>query len=476
MTPQALAAFATLVSFAHHGNRVELKLDRGSADLVWVSSTAFHFRRTMDGPLPGAPPDLSGPVAFRIEETPAALHLRSRILNIELQKRGLLLKVAGPDGRVLMADLSEPKPGGWDRQAPAGIRFYGLGMLDERAMDLRGKRIDSFDPFLISTAGYGEQHLAPAHFDFTLPDRYRIQTPQVDYYFFYGVKPKDILKQRISVAAPSLDLYRLPATWDGLRYRLLETVHGAMTSPEMPYLSFSGQDKAPAELKSRIYQIASLTPRLPPFFEPSAFRKQLASFFDIYAIETRDRHFPIWRALPFEFPNDPECALRADEFLLGDELLVAPIYEPGNKRQVYFPPGAWTSLETGREYPGRATALVETEELPVYAHNGAIVPLDAPDGAIALHYFPPQGGEFFLLEKDLDAYTQIHAAPAADVLRLEIESKQSRTYRWVIHHTDRPTAVAFEDRKYKWTYDATLKSLTVEVQVKSGEDNIIHVK
>jgi len=33
MTPQALAAFATLVSFAVHGNRVELKLDRGSAEL-----------------------------------------------------------------------------------------------------------------------------------------------------------------------------------------------------------------------------------------------------------------------------------------------------------------------------------------------------------------------------------------------------------------------------------------------------------
>jgi hypothetical protein len=474
MPPQALAALATLVSFAPHGNRVELKLDRGSAELVWVSPSAFHFRRTVEGPLPDGRLDPSDPVAFQLNDTPAALHLRSRLLDVELQKRGLLVKVAGPDGAVLMADLSEPKPGGWDRAAPDGVRFYGLGMLDDADLDLRGKRIDSHSPFLISTAGYAEQHLANGRFDFTAPGRYRIETPQVDYYFFYGPRPKDLLKQRIPADDSSLDLYRLPATWAGLRNRLIETVHQAMTEPHLPALSFADEDKASDELKSRMRQLASLTPDTPPFLQVSSFRKQLASFFDIYAIETRDKHYPIWHALPFEYPTDPECARHADEFMLGDEMLIAPIYESGNKRRVYFPPGTWTSLETNREYPGRSTATIETASLPVFAHNGAIVPQDSA-GGIALHYFPSLGGEFFFLEKDLGQYTQVHAAPAADVMRLEIESKVDRDYEWVIHHVERPASVVFEDRKFEWTYDAALKNLFVRVSVKAGEDNVIHI-
>ncbi|HUB81049.1 MAG TPA: hypothetical protein VMB03_19730 [Bryobacteraceae bacterium] len=476
MTPQALAAFATLVSFSQHGNRVALQLDRGAAELTWVSPSAFHFRRTLEGPLPPAPPEQStAAVDAKAVDTPSAVHFRSKLLDVALQKRGLLVGVTGPGGTVLMNDLTEPKPGGWERQAPDGARFYGLGMLEDLEMDLSGRKVDSSEPFLISTAGYGEQHRADTSFDFTVPGRYRIQSPRVDYYFFYGPKPKDILKQRVPSEHPDLDLYRLPATWDGLRNRLVETVHLAMTSPFLPRLSFSGEDQAPAELKSRIHQLASLTPELPPFFDPSPFRRKLASFFDIYAIETRDKRYPVWHALPFEFPGDPECAHHGDEFMLGDEMLVAPIYEPGNKRQVYFPPGAWTDLETNRQFPGRRTSSVHTDRLPVFAHTGAIVPLDSPGDGIGLHYFPDLPGEFFILEKDLGTYSQIHAAPADDIMRLEIESRKDRNYRWIVHNVQRPASVAFEDRQYRWSYDAALRNLAIEVHVKAGEDNIVHV-
>ena len=155
-------------------------------------------------------------------------------------------------------------------------------------------------------------------------------------------------------------------------------------------------------------------------------------------------------------------------------MLIAPIYESGDKRDVYLPPGNWTSLETNREYPGRRTVTVETSELPVFAHNGAIVPLDSDTG-IALHYFPSLGGEFFFLEKDLGEYTQVHAAPAADVMRLEIESKKERNYEWVIHHVERPVSAGYDGRQYTWSYDAARKNLTVRVHVKAGEDNVIHL-
>ena len=68
---------------------------------------------------------------------------------------------------------------------------------------------------------------------------------------------------------------------------------------------------------------------------------------------------------------------------------------------------------------------------------------------MALHYFPKAGGEFFLLEGDIAEYSQVHAAPALDIIRLEIESKKDRDYQWVVHHVERPSGVEFEDRKYQ---------------------------
>ena len=36
MPPQTLAAVAAIVSFAVHGNRIEFRMDHGSAELTWV--------------------------------------------------------------------------------------------------------------------------------------------------------------------------------------------------------------------------------------------------------------------------------------------------------------------------------------------------------------------------------------------------------------------------------------------------------
>jgi len=494
MPPQALAVIATLVSFAQHGNRIELQLDRGSAELVWISPTGFHFRRALDGPLPAASPrePQPEPVTFEVDDTPAAVHFRSKYLDVAIQKRGVLIQVNRPDGTPLMADLSEPKPDGngvvLERPAPPGVRFYGLGKIDDPEMDLRGKMIDSVMPFLITSSGYGEQYSAGGRFDFTAPDRYGIHTSRVDYYFFYGPKPKEIFKQRIPDDTPGTFVgIASPATWGALRVELLEAVHAVMSGPTVPPFPFSGLERASEELQARIRQVASLVPDVPTSIsDRSPFRRQLNSFYDIYEIEHRDQRRPIWHALPFQFPDDPECARHADEFMLGDEMLIAPIYESGNKRQVYLPPGNWTSLETNQEYPGSRTIPAETRALPVFAHNGTIVPLDSP-GGLGLHYFPKLGAEFFLLEKDTGQYTQIHAAPAADFMRLEIESKRDRDYEWVVHHVERPTEVGFEEQPYRnvtseaaladrtWFYDAAMKNLLVRVRVKAGDDNIVNL-
>jgi alpha-glucosidase (family GH31 glycosyl hydrolase) len=252
-------------------------------------------------------------------------------------------------------------------------------------------------------------------------------------------------------------------------------------------LNLTPYNNAPPDLLLRARQLGSLVARVSPGgVGLSGFRKQLDTFYSSYIAELQDRGFPLWHPLPFQIPDDPEGGRHPDEFLLGDEMLVAPIYEPGDKRTLYLPRGIWTNLETNQATTGPKTITIETKSLPVFARNGAIVPLDAPNG-MALHYFPKLGGEFFLLESDIAEYSQVHAAPALDIIRLEIESKKGREYQWVVHHSEKPASVEFDEKKYHevaklelladdcWFYDTAQKNLHVRVKVKAGEDCIINI-
>ena len=500
MPPQALAAVATLLAVLPHGNRIELQLDRGSAELIWISPGTFHFRRVLNGLLHPSEEAAHEPVTITTAgttgDTGGQVRLRSRLIEVTIEEQGLMVGVRRLDGTPLMLDLTDARSeaGGvvWERQSLPGAAFYGLGPRTDAGFDLRGKSVRAEVPFLVSTGGYGEYHPGAGtyHFDFTDEKRYRIQGPEIDYYFYYGPTPKDIFEEHNlqgnhpepwSVASERF------GSWATLKASLVRIVQGSMSAAITPMFNLAAYNTAPPELQARARQLGSLVARVSPgTVGLSGFRKQLDTFFGSYIAELQDRGFPIWHPLPWQIPDDREGAFHPDEFLLGDEMLVAPIYQPGDKRSVYLPRGNWTNLETNEVTPGPRTITVESQSLPVFARNGAIVPLDAAAG-MALHYFPKAGGEFFLLEGDIADYSQVHASPALDFMRLEIESKKDRDYQWVVHHVERPSSVQFEDRKYPevaalsgltdrtWFYDAAHKNVHVRVKVKAAEDCIINL-
>src|ERR1022692_5106021 len=106
MPALALAAVATLLSFAPHGNRVDLELDRGSAQILFLTDKSFHFRRALDGPLPAAaPPEMPPAVTIQIDDTPGALLLRTKFLEVSIDKQGVLLLVDRKSTRLNSSHL-----------------------------------------------------------------------------------------------------------------------------------------------------------------------------------------------------------------------------------------------------------------------------------------------------------------------------------------------------------------------------------
>ena len=88
---------------------------------------------------------------------------------------------------------------------------------------------------------------------------------------------------------------------------------------------------------------------------------------------------PPMRPLFFEFPADPSAADVDDEFLLGPDLLVAPVVEAGAlEREVYLPAGAsWRDAWTGEPRLAGTVhvAAAPLDRIPVYLRDGADLPI-----------------------------------------------------------------------------------------------------
>ncbi len=60
---------------------------------------------------------------------------------------------------------------------------------------------------------------------------------------------------------------------------------------------------------------------------------------------------PMQRALLLDYPDDPGAWMIEDEYLFGESILVAPMLEDGNSRNVYLPgKGSWVDYQTGKTY------------------------------------------------------------------------------------------------------------------------------
>jgi len=88
--------------------------------------------------------------------------------------------------------------------------------------------------------------------------------------------------------------------------------------------------------------------------------------------------YPVLRPMMFEFPIDENAHEVTEQFMLGGDLLVAPVLEKGKrKKKVYFPEGKWVDWYDLREYegPGFQEVGAPLERLPIFAREKSIVPL-----------------------------------------------------------------------------------------------------
>ena len=120
------------------------------------------------------------------------------------------------------------------------------------------------------------------------------------------------------------------------------------------------------------------------------------------AVTAHREGVPVLRAMAVEFPEDPATAYLDRQYMLGDSLLVAPVFHADGLVRYYVPAGTWTHLLTGETVLGPAWREENHAafSLPVLVRPGSVLPWGAvenrPDydyaGEVTLRVFSPYDG------------------------------------------------------------------------------------
>ncbi len=144
---------------------------------------------------------------------------------------------------------------------------------------------------------------------------------------------------------------------------------------------------------------------------------------------------PIWRPLVYEFPDQPALHHVEDQIMIGPQLLVAPVCEPGAvDRLVRLPEGRWYDLWTGRETGGGShVQRAPLGTIPVFVKAGAMLTLGnlrpstaAPLTELTVAVYPAEHGEWTLIEDDGQSDDYLHGGLAET--RLQVRQDRSATH------------------------------------------------
>ena len=102
------------------------------------------------------------------------------------------------------------------------------------------------------------------------------------------------------------------------------------------------------------------------------------------ATQASQTGIPMMRAMFLEFPEDPGTACLDRQYMLGDALLVAPVFSKDGAVDVYLPPGRWTHLLSGVEKSGGwHNEVYDAFGLPLYVRENTLLAVGARDDTVA---------------------------------------------------------------------------------------------
>jgi alpha-glucosidase len=199
-------------------------------------------------------------------------------------------------------------------------------------------------------------------------------------------------------------------------------------------------------------------------------RYRLHPYYYSSAIEAHLTGRPILAPLVFDYQGDENTYDKDFHFMLGRQILVAPVMEKTDKWNVYLPKGRWIHYWTGKEYSGGQTVTVNAplygkDGLPMFVKAGAIIPMipemnyiyEKTPSSVTLDVYPE---ETVSCGESLSKYvmyncdapngpvkkTIFNCLEEAEDIKIRIGGSGTAYELWV-HHEKQPASVAVDSKE-----------------------------
>lgn len=129
---------------------------------------------------------------------------------------------------------------------------------------------------------------------------------------------------------------------------------------------------------------------------------------------------PVMRAMLLEFGGDPACDYLDRQYMLGESLLVAPIFNSEGEALYYLPHGTWTHLLSGEQVQGGAWRRERYDymSLPLYVRENSLIALGARDDRPDYDYADGVTLKLFALQDGATAVANVPTQAGESALRV----------------------------------------------------------
>ena len=172
-------------------------------------------------------------------------------------------------------------------------------------------------------------------------------------------------------------------------------------------------------------------------------KNRLMPYLYACAVEAHEKGTPVLRPMLFEFPDSVACETCDTQYMLGPNLLVAPVMHADGHVDYYLPAGKWTNLLSDETVEGD-TWRRETHDfmsLPLMVRPNSVIPMgttgDRPDydytDGLTLHVFKPEDGQLSVRVPDLKGRTAATYTLTVKDGQVSVETDAEKPYKVVVH-------------------------------------------
>lgn len=179
----------------------------------------------------------------------------------------------------------------------------------------------------------------------------------------------------------------------------------------------------------------------------SKMKASLMPYLYMNAIKTHETGIPMMRAMVLEYMTDPVCRYLDRQYMFGDSLLVAPIFNPEGQSEYYLPNGSWTNYFTNEVVEGGSyhNETYDYFSLPCFVRENTILAVGAVDTTAEYDYANQVTLKIYQLQDGVEAKTCVYnqraereltitAMKSKDTITIHVEAKENKPYQIYLHN------------------------------------------